>query len=95
MGAKLKNSRRIWVDPDDAPEITDEWIAGADLYHGNTLIRRGRASTQKRAVKKRVSVHLSEDVIGRFCAAGPDWEARMNTVLANWLKRHSPEELAV
>ncbi|MBC8730010.1 hypothetical protein [Paraburkholderia sp. UCT2] len=31
-----------WVDPDDAPEITDEWIEQADQYQGNTLVRRGR-----------------------------------------------------
>src|SRR5260364_369470 len=89
------NTRTEWIDPDDAPELTDDFFEEADEYYGNTLIRRGRASAQKRAVKKRISVHLSADVIGRFCAAGPDWEARMNTVLSNWLKRHSPEELSV
>ncbi|WP_042687812.1 BrnA antitoxin family protein [Candidatus Glomeribacter gigasporarum] len=95
MNESKKNTRTEWIDPDDAPELTDDFFEEADEYYGNTLIRRGRASAQKRAVKKRISVHLSADVIGRFCAAGPDWEARMNTVLSNWLKRHSPEELSV
>lgn len=31
-----------WIDPDDAPEWTDEMFARADLYHGDKLIRRGR-----------------------------------------------------
>ncbi len=95
MNESEKNTRTEWIDPDDAPELRDEFFENADLYHGNALIRRRRASAEKRAVKKRVSVHLSEDVIGRFCAMGPEWEARMNTVLSNWLKRHSPEELSI
>lgn len=35
--------RRIpeWSDADDAPEITREWVARADLYHGGKVIRRG------------------------------------------------------
>lgn len=94
MDAKLKNSRPIWVDPDDAPEITDEWIESADLYHGNKLIRLGRPSTKHKA-EEDFSVCLSSDIVGRFRASGPGWQERMNTVLANWLKRHSPEELSI
>jgi hypothetical protein len=32
-------------DPDDAPEITQEWIDGANLYHGKKLIRRGAGAS--------------------------------------------------
>jgi hypothetical protein len=40
MVARLKSrgSRRAWRDPDDAPEITDKWIAEASLYHGKKLV---------------------------------------------------------
>lgn len=31
-----------WVDPDDAPELTDEWFDKADLMIGDTVICRGR-----------------------------------------------------
>ncbi len=31
-----------WSDPDDAPPLTAEWFAGADVYDGATLVRRGR-----------------------------------------------------
>jgi hypothetical protein len=34
--------RSTWVDPDDAPEWTDEMFERADLYHGGKLVRRGR-----------------------------------------------------
>jgi hypothetical protein len=42
MTAKSKGSRRTWRDPDDAPEITKRWIAGAELYRGKKLVGRGR-----------------------------------------------------
>jgi hypothetical protein len=39
-------SRKPWVDPDDAPEITDEWLDrvwdSAEIRHGDRIIRRGR-----------------------------------------------------
>ena len=31
-----------WIDPDDVPELTEEWFRQADLYQGGKLIRRGR-----------------------------------------------------
>ncbi len=34
MNAKSKRSRHTWRDSDDAPEITAEWAAKADLYEG-------------------------------------------------------------
>lgn len=30
------------IEPDDAPELTDEFFARADEYVGDTLVRRGR-----------------------------------------------------
>ena len=42
-----------WVDPDDAPELTDEWFRKAHLYHGNVLISRGEGATREdRAVEQ-------------------------------------------
>lgn len=31
-----------WVDPDDAPELTDDFFAEADEFVGETLVPRGR-----------------------------------------------------
>ncbi len=31
-----------WVDPDDAPELDDEFFGRADEYLGESLVRRGR-----------------------------------------------------
>lgn len=41
MKKKSERSGRASHDPDDAPEITQEWIDGANLYRGKKLIRRG------------------------------------------------------
>ncbi len=40
MTAPILPPQTLWVDPDDVPPITAEWITEADLYHGETLIRR-------------------------------------------------------
>jgi hypothetical protein len=42
MNAKAKPSHRTWVDPDDAPELTDEWIEQAELRDGDKIVRHGR-----------------------------------------------------
>jgi hypothetical protein len=48
MRKKQKNSSgdstsgKPWVDPDDAPEITDEMLDRGVFRHGDTIIRRGR-----------------------------------------------------
>lgn len=45
MRKKSERSGRTSRDPDDAPEITQEWIEGANLYHGKKLIRRGAGAS--------------------------------------------------
>ena len=35
-------SRKAWVDPDDAPEWTDEMVARAEISEGGKIIRGGR-----------------------------------------------------
>jgi hypothetical protein len=60
MVKKQKNSsgdsprRKWWVDPDDAPEITDEMLHRAVFRHGDTIIRLGRPPLNlgQRAVPK-------------------------------------------
>lgn len=79
MSGKLKDSRRNWRDPDEAPAITDQWIAGADLYHGKQLVRRGRpAGTSK---KTQTTVRISNEVLTFFRASGRGWQTRMDEAL--------------
>jgi uncharacterized protein (DUF4415 family) len=92
MIAKSKDSRRTGVDPDDAPEITDEWIEGAELRDGERVNRRGRPVG---SAKTPTTVRLDNDVLEAFRATGPRWQSRLNAALADWLKTHSPDELQV
>ena len=80
MPAKKRVSKATWIDPDDAPELTNEWFSGADLYKGNRLIRRGgRPRTD--APKKAVNIRLDPDVLAHFRASGPGWQTRINAIL--------------
>jgi uncharacterized protein (DUF4415 family) len=68
-----------WVDPDDAPEWTQEMFERADVYQGDKLIRRGRppSANPKQALKLR----LDPDVVAHFRATGPGWQTRINDTL--------------
>jgi uncharacterized protein (DUF4415 family) len=79
MRKKKSASRKPWVDPDDAPELTREWFETADLYHGDKLIRRGRPKSPE--PKEAVSLRLDPDVLAHFRASGPGWQSRINAAL--------------
>lgn len=43
MAKKNEKSRAsAWVDPDDAPELTEEFFDHAEIRHGDKIIRRRR-----------------------------------------------------
>jgi len=88
MAASKKTTRKKWVDPDDAPEITAEFFERADEYHGSTLIRRGRPKAE--VTKERITIRLSPDVLAPFRKSGAGWQTRIDAALRDWLKRHSP-----
>lgn len=67
-----------WVDPDDAPELTDEWFAKAELRIGDRIIRRGRPPG---STKQLVSLRLDTDVLTALRAQGPGWQTRANEAL--------------
>jgi len=83
MNAKSKRSRRTWRDPDDAPEITAEWVAKADLYDGKKLVRRGRPTGSGR--KTQTTVRISNEVLAFFRASGPGWQTRMDAALKKYV----------
>jgi len=79
MKKSNEKSAISWIDPDDAPEITDDWIAEADLFHGDKLIRRGRP--RKPNPKTQVTLRLNPEVVGFFKSTGAGWQTRMNDIL--------------
>ena len=90
MSEKERASPSTWVDPDDAPEWTEEMFERADLFQGGKLIRRGRPPSAHPKVA--ISIRLSEDVLNRFKATGPGWQSRIDAALKEWLSDH-PERV--
>jgi uncharacterized protein (DUF4415 family) len=79
MSAKRKGSGHTSAVLSDPPEITDEWIAGADVYRGAKLVRRGRPKLQH--PRRLLSLRLPPEVIANWKATGAGWQTRMAEVL--------------
>jgi uncharacterized protein (DUF4415 family) len=78
MSESKPSSKPDWIDPDDAPEWTEEMFEQADLKLGDKIIRRGRPPGSS---KRLVSLRLDEAVIDHFRAGGPGWQSRLNEAL--------------
>ena len=77
-----------WVDPDDAPILTAEIAARAEIREGGKVIRPATGTLTRRgrpplgdAAKKQVTLRLDSDVVAAFRAGGAGWQSRMNEVL--------------
>ncbi len=77
-----------WIDPEEAPPLTDEFFEIADEYVGDKLVRRGR--TRVDSPKQSLTVRYDADVVAAFKATGKGWQTRMNAALKECLKTHSP-----
>jgi len=75
-----------WMDPDDAPDLTRAFFQSADIYQGETLVRRGRPPVGDRP-KEAVKLRLSPDVLDHFRASGPGWQTRINETLERAVAR--------
>jgi uncharacterized protein (DUF4415 family) len=79
----------------DNPEWTEDDLRRAlrveQLPEGLQAKLRAVRGPQKAPTKERVTIRLSRDVVARFRATGPGWQTRMDAVLKNWLRDHSPE----
>ena|SRR5471032_702051 len=93
MSAKRAATKTAWVDPDDAPELTDEELDEAELFEGDKFIpsrrscavgRRGRPKLG--APKHQVTLRLDPDVLDALRAGGPGWQSRLNGALRKHLK---------
>lgn len=69
-----------WVDPDDAPELTDEMLDRAVFRHGDTIIRRGRPPLGEKA-KGVITIRLDADVLESYRALGAGWQTQVNADL--------------
>ena len=80
MSGRRRASKSGWSDSEDAPELTDQWFAKADLYEGAKLVPRG-GRPKKAAPKQAVNIRLDPDVLARFRASGSGWQSRINAIL--------------
>ena len=83
MSVKSKGARRTRRDPDDAPQVTEPWIAAANLYRGKNLVRRGRPAGSGR--KAQTTLRISKHVLEFFRATGPGWQTRMDNALKRYV----------
>ena len=77
MIVKRKSSVRTSPNLNEAPEITDRWVAEADLRRGNKLVRRGRPKLLN--PRRLLSLRLPPEVI-----AG--WKARARAGRPAWCR---------
>ncbi len=76
-----------WVDPDDAPEWTEEHFRFARKTVGGQVVREaegtwtrpGRPPSQN--PKKQVTLRLDPEVVEGFRATGKGWQSRINAEL--------------
>lgn len=101
MNEKLPDSPQPWVDPDDAPELTDEFFENATWMIGDQPIPREKGEVALRQAlargrpkapqpKQALTVRYDADIVAAFKATGKGWQTRMNDALRDWLKTHSP-----
>lgn len=88
MNAKSKGTPTKWVDPDDAPELTEDFFERATPHIGDQVVtrteygaavRRGRPP--KADPKVAVKLRLDADLLAAMKATGPGWQTRANLIL--------------
>jgi|SRR5208282_3241737 len=83
MNRNKGSTAPVWVDPDDAPDLsTPEWAAKLAA----TPVRRGRPRAPTRKVS--TTIRLDADIIAAFRQQGEGWQTRVNAALRDWLDRH-------
>ena len=68
---------------DEIPELTDAWMAEAEFYIGDRFVRVGPPGTPQGPVK----ITLLPAIVDHFRAAGPGWQARVNAILMEVVRR--------
>jgi uncharacterized protein (DUF4415 family) len=91
MSAKKKDSKREWIDPDDAPEWSADVFDRAQISVGGKVIREATGTLTKRGrppignkPKEQVTLRLPAEVIAYFKADGPGWQTRVGEVLERY-----------
>jgi uncharacterized protein (DUF4415 family) len=74
-----------WIDPDDAPELTQQALAKGEMFEGANFIRRGPGRPKAVVTKEQINVRLDADVLAKLRESGPGWQSRINAILRDAL----------
>lgn len=102
MNEKLPNIQPEWVDPDDAPELTEEDFARAIPMIGERVVsseefaKESRKAGLPKNLKNKVpaTIFLDAEILEAFKATGESWHDRINDALRDWMKVHMPQDAA-
>lgn len=82
MSANKPDMKPIWTDPDDAPELTEEWFDGATLREGGVIKRLpGQRGAGRKRPKESVTLRLDPEILEHFRQSGEGWQTRINDAL--------------
>jgi uncharacterized protein (DUF4415 family) len=83
----------VWIDEDDAPELTHEMFLTAKVYKDGVEVpnlyakKFGRPPLE--TPKKALNIRLSQEVLAAFKASGKGWQTRIDAVLKDYLKANN------
>lgn len=94
MNVRLPNTDPTWVDPDDAPELTDADFARGTWRINEKVVTKEKAQTAiakklrgrplgsvQAQTKVPVKIRLDADVLAALRASGDGWQTRINDTL--------------
>jgi len=67
-------------DPDDAPELLNDFFRHGEFRRGTKLIRRGRPPLSGKP-KTAITLRLDEDIVEAYRETGEGWQTRINADL--------------
>ncbi|MCG6204065.1 BrnA antitoxin family protein [Rhodopseudomonas sp. HC1] len=67
-------------DPDDAPELLDEFFRTGEIRIDGKIVRRGRPPLGEQP-KSSVTLRLDADVLEAYRALGRGWQSQINADL--------------
>jgi uncharacterized protein (DUF4415 family) len=97
MSARSKSTPQAWIDPDEAPELTDEFLEKGVWRIGDRVVTREDASVEDKKRRGRpnaeetkisTTIRFDADILAAFKAKGDGWQTRTNDALRDWLKSH-------
>ncbi len=90
MAKKNSGIDPTWVDPDDAPELTDEIFARGTFTRNGVEVKRGRPPVER--PKRMLSLRVDQDVLEGLRQLGPGWHVRANEALRGLVQAAAKEK---